>query len=700
MRASSVVRCFGLSLVASLAIAQTPTFTTVDTSSLNTAFGNAGKGPLEPYAAGFYGVAYGAGLFVAVVGSNAETVFRLATSPDGVTWTARSQAITGGTTNHTSKVHFINNQFLCFLDFGASGPAGTTWAFTSPDGLTWTQNKVADGRANIAEFDSSPTLTVAAGSNGAQFSSPDLVNWTVSPVVPNAAGFDHLDLAYGAGKFFSSINGFGGATYSSTDGTTWTSIPTTAVPGGGTTEVGNGIVLATIGGGVRYRSMDGSTFTRVTPVASPNTWVVPGGPPRFAGGRFVATTLDFGTFKTGYMGSTDGVTWTPLGFFPVATNSPGTSRLFYHVDIAYGNGKYVVVGQDIIQTVSTKTSLPLILTLDAAAAGSAASTTVTATNLAAGATVQWQRNGANVSGATSASLSVSNPQPADAGIYSAVVTTAGVAATQSFAVGVSTTSKVIGTASEIASNVVHPNGNTFDQILLSGAAASFTADATLNQITRLSFIDLNNDIVQVEFSGAGTVSIVLDTSTGPATPLNYNQATTYMKGHAGIVVADANETTNLSVFSVGRANAVNQALFLDTVTYDGVADIAFVAITSTNGKFGGLRTSNASYFATKGVTGVFAPNLQFTGPVFVGDINAFDTATPVLVIGSSTDTRITGGDLLQSNAAAVTVAGLTQLKFTAGATSHGTSQAVQTNKAVLRQGTTDVTTQIVVNPTP
>jgi hypothetical protein len=179
-----------------------------------------------------------------------------------------------------------------------------------------------------------------------------------------------------------------------------------------------------------------------------------------------------------------------------------------------------------------------------------------------------------------------------------------------------------------------------------------------------------------------------------------------MKGHAGIVVTRADETSNLSVFSVGRGNAVNQALFKSDVTYDGLADIAFVAISSSNGKFGGLRTANATYYATKGYTGIYAPGVAFQGPVFVGDVSAFDDATPVLVLGSASDVRITGGDLAQANARAVQVSGITQLKMSDGSTSHYVDVATtptqllkaKANQARLEQNGLDVTNQIVLNP--
>lgn len=336
-------------------------------------------------------------------------------------------------------------------------------------------------------------------------------------------------------------------------------------------------------------------------------------------------------------------------------------------------------------------------------------------------TYSWQRNGVDLAGATSSAVAVNNVQPASTGLYTARMTTGSTTtSSRSAIVGVSTTEKVIGSGIEFQGNITHPNGNVFDQLLLQGAAATFTADA--GQITRLSFIDLNDDIVQVEFSGAGSVSILLDAPTGTAAPVKYNQPTVaYMKGHAGIVVTGADETTNLSIFTVGRATAFDptgaynflqapsdtnipanngSSLFVGhaNTTYNGLAGLAYVAITSTNGRFGGLRAANAFFFATRGLTGVYAPDVAFTGPVFVGQITAVDNATPVLLLGSGSDVRITGGDLFQENGRAVQVSGVSRLVFQAGSTSGGAIAAAQNNRGRLEQDGVDVTAQIVVNP--
>jgi hypothetical protein len=354
-------------------------------------------------------------------------------------------------------------------------------------------------------------------------------------------------------------------------------------------------------------------------------------------------------------------------------------------------------------TIAAATAPPAIVAQPStkiAAAGGSVTLSVSATGSPAP-SYQWQRNGVNVSsGGTSSSLTLSNLQPADVGLYRVVVTnSAGSVTSQPAIVGLTTSSKVIGAAEEIGPNILHPNGHIYDQVLLEGGSASVTADP--DQVLRISYIDLNDDIVQVEFAGHGTLTLSLDNPIGPATPLFYNQGVAYMKGHANIVIADADEFSNVTIFSVGKLNALNQALFRDDVTYDGFADIAFVAIASANGKFGGLRSANAHYFATAGATGVYAPGVEFVAPspVLMGNISSFDAARPYILLGSSTDTQINGGDLFQPNGQHVQVSGFSQLKFVNGSSSHGKLYPAQPNQGTLDDNTgQNVTTQLVVYP--
>lgn len=313
-------------------------------------------------------------------------------------------------------------------------------------------------------------------------------------------------------------------------------------------------------------------------------------------------------------------------------------------------------------------------------------------------TYQWKRNGAVLPSETSSTLTLTDIQPWNTGLYTADLVNGGAVSAPAI-VGLTTTQKVTGVADEVQANVFVPaNGRTYDQVLLRGNAAAITADHAVDQLTRISFIDLSDDIVQVELSGPGTLSLVLDGAGSLAAPINYNQTINYVKGHAGIVIADATEATNLTIFTVGRATSENASLFKDNVSYDGVADLAFVAIASRNGKFGGLRTGNVSYLATKGVTGLYAPNVEFTGPVYLGDIVAAGSATPMIMVGRAADARITGGNLAQANGQAVRISGLAALKFTAGQDSHGRPLPAQANRGVLDENGVDVTARVAVSP--
>jgi hypothetical protein len=292
-------------------------------------------------------------------------------------------------------------------------------------------------------------------------------------------------------------------------------------------------------------------------------------------------------------------------------------------------------------------------------------------------------------------------QPQHAGVYSAAITSGDLTFfLDPTIIGVTTTEKVIGAGREIASDVfVAANGNTFDQILLEGSAATIRSDYTAGQITRVSFLDLNDDIVQVEFSGPGTLSIVLADSSGPSLPAKYNQSVAYMRGHAGIVITGATEATNVSVFSVGKITAVNQGLFRSDMNYDGVADIAFIAILSQNGNFGGVRTANVHYFASRGITGIYAPSVHFMGPVYIGELTAYDEAVPVLVCARNNgETLVTGGSLEQVNGRPIEIAGFARLRFSAGTDSHGNPQPAEANRGVLRQNSQIVTREIVQDP--
>ncbi len=422
--------------------AEVPTWTTLNLG-LDDTFGTLGKGVLDPQVAGFSGIAYGNGTWVALGNSVGQNEFHWLTSADASTWTPHSQALpSGSTTGGSSKVHFLNGHFVFFATHSDGGFANT-YVFTSSDGLTWTQTKVRNGAVGVAEFDGSPTLTVAAGGNGAQIYSSDLTTWNSGPVVTNGGSYSHDDLAYGSGHFVSTINGFGGQSYTSTDGATWTPISGFATPGGFYLEYGNGVFLAGSGDEM-WKSTDGATFTKYTTnhpfLRFPNS-----GSMRFAGGRFLCQAGDFTSGRPGYIASTDGVTWTDFGTFDNAPPPPAgqISRGYTYVDLAFGNGKYVLVGLDVYQAAFSKTTLPLMIVAGADAAtytpppsppaittqpasvavvaGHAATFTV-AVQGSGTVTYQWKHDGSVVAGATGVSFTIAQVSESDLGAYVVEIT--------------------------------------------------------------------------------------------------------------------------------------------------------------------------------------------------------------------------------------------------------------------------------------
>jgi hypothetical protein len=112
-----------------------------------------------------------------------------------------------------------------------------------------------------------------------------------------------------------------------------------------------------------------------------------------------------------------------------------------------------------------------------------------------------------------------------------------------------------------------------------------------------------------------------------------------------------------------------------------------------------LRTANTRYTSAAGFAGVYAPGVSFVGPVYVGNIAAYDDAIPALIMNASASaTQICGGDFDQPNERAVQVSGLGRVEFVAGTSSHGVLYPAQPIKARFERDGVDVTDQIVGNP--
>ncbi len=222
-----------------------------------------------------------------------------------------------------------------------------------------------------------------------------------------------------------------------------------------------------------------------------------------------------------------------------------------------------------------------------------------------------------------------------------------------------------GSGDIVGENIQHPNGNVFNQVLLTGPHITFKANP--RQITRASFMDEDGDIVQVEFSGAGRVTVILDPATylPPSRPSRYNQQVKYVTGKPSVLIEGADSTSFLSIFTVGRINAVNQTLFPEGQVYDAMADVTLVEVKHSKG-FGGMQLSN-TVFSRGGNSpryGVIARRIPIAVRLTIGDINPRNGGVAHILFGSGSFTvpaansgvRITGGVLGQYSGTLIVVA--------------------------------------------
>ena len=249
------------------------------------------------------------------------------TSADGVNWTNRSS----GTTDDLYGIAYGSGHYV------AVGYSAVGWGsiFTSADGIDWT-NSIWEGTlwplygavygtyAN-GEF-------VAVGQGGNILSSADGATWTEFGV----GAYPRLQaVAHGGGQFVAV--GTYGAILTSPDGATWTSHDLGSDAALFGVAYGNGQFVAVGAGGVVLTSPDGVTWTsRDSGLGSTPLGVLYG--VGYANGEFVA--VGFGQSDAPACipmiatSGDGGATWT--------TRDPGPA--YAPSAIAYGNGRFVVVG--------------------------------------------------------------------------------------------------------------------------------------------------------------------------------------------------------------------------------------------------------------------------------------------------------------------------------------------------------------------
>lgn len=288
-------------------------------------------------------------LFVAIQQSGA------ATSPDGVTWTARTTPTSGGTYDGLAWAPSLG--LLVTV-------ANTGVIATSPDGVTWTSQTPPTGSPALAAVAWSPSLNLfAAVGTNVVATSPDGITWTLRTAA-SSSGWSDVVWADTLGLFVACQPGGGTACImTSPDGITWT-LQTT--PGGAVLirlawshELN---LLAAVGGfstpaGYVQTSADGITWTNRTAANNNNwrpvTWVK-------ELGVFVAASID-GAAVTGrrVMTSPDGITWTDwatptAGLWQSVTWSPELSVIV----IIGTTGASILAMTSTIQRYPTLTGIP------------------------------------------------------------------------------------------------------------------------------------------------------------------------------------------------------------------------------------------------------------------------------------------------------------------------------------------------------
>jgi len=274
------------------------------------------------------------------------------------------------------------------------------------------------------------------------------------------------------------------------------------------------------------------------------------------------------------------------------------------------------------------------------------------------------------------------------------------------------TNIVAGQGRIVHADITHPNGNTYDQLLITGQSLTVTADE--GQSVRVSFIDTTDDIIQCEFSGSGTMRIDFapETFSAPAPPINYNQPDVlYAKGHASITLEGTNAFSSFAIYAVGAATSSFAALFKDDVAYDGLADISVLRIIGSD--MSSIFAGNARFTANSGSAGIDAPGTKFHGRLIIHDIEASGTAQALLRVANNSPLTldsgavlIAAGDLHQNNSLPIDVrdasgTALLTLKSVGAIRSTGETIAIQPisrmNEWLVGKGTVSANSELIIS---
>ncbi|MBX3737116.1 MAG: immunoglobulin domain-containing protein [Candidatus Didemnitutus sp.] len=378
-------------------------------------------------------VHYTLGKFMAV--GNSGSI--MTSTDEGATWTWHSLSAVLGTTG----LNGVRYSPLVSRWIVAGGGGGI---FTAADGATFTWTRQTTGTSqNLRKVAVSGSLHVVVGSGGTILSSADATTWTLRT---SGTTSQLNDVAFGNGTWVAVGNT--GTVVTSSDATTWTAKQLGVF---NLTSVNylNGAFIATGGSNAYFTSTDGVTWTGRTTGAADQLndnvifagevvgvgnfgTILTAGTPEIAGGGTINAPANSPVtlkFAVGNSPLPVTYTWTKDNGAYAGPNSP---VLTFASATGADAGVYRVTATNAF---GSATSSPYTLSLNVAVAitgqptpqtalvGGSAAFSVTATGTPTP-TYQWRRNGLDLPGATSSTLSFTNLHPNDAGQISVAVTNA------------------------------------------------------------------------------------------------------------------------------------------------------------------------------------------------------------------------------------------------------------------------------------
>ena len=259
----------------------------------------------EPFGSSFGRVIFANGIFLAAAGHS-----HVATSTDGETWTLRRV-----TDSEVLLVYpyWDGSQFIVTAAYGR--------LYTSPDGVDWTMHQTS-GYATITAVARKGATTVVAYQYGSVAASTDWQSWPVVYYSPNTI----IAIAVSNSEFIAV--GSPNPILRSTDGFSWSDVTPVPTPVSQLENVEwNGSQFLAVGtGGGTFRSIDGllwqQAYVSMSTALRGIAW---------DGSRWVVK----GEWPLLVYSSPDGSSWTLEADIEAPKATEG---------LAYGNGRYVIVG--------------------------------------------------------------------------------------------------------------------------------------------------------------------------------------------------------------------------------------------------------------------------------------------------------------------------------------------------------------------